>query len=126
MQHILSQEMGDEIAQLQILIDAISAEMVRLQESQRKLGIPVTISKKFMDRVVEIQRQIDILVAKNKGYDKSAKLKTEKKDAKVQLEDVRETQLQAVETSINQEMTRLNDYIYNGERYAPAIQFGNF
>ena len=125
MQHILSQEMGDEIAQLQILIDAISAEMVRLQESQRKLGIPVTISKKFMDRVVEIQRQIDILVAKNKGYDKSAKLKTEKKEAKVQLEDVRETQLQAVETSINQEMTRLNDYIYNGERYAPTIKFGN-
>ena len=125
MQHILSQEMGDEIAQLQILIDAISAEMVRLQESQRKLGIPVTISKKFMDRVVEIQRQIDILVAKNKGYDKSAKLKTEKKEAKVQLEDVRETQLQAVETSINQEMTRLNDYIYGGERYAPTIKFGN-
>ena len=125
MQHILSQEMGDEIAQLQILIDAISVEMVRLQESQRKLGIPVTISKKFMDRVVEIQRQIDILVAKNKGYDKSAKLKTEKKEAKVQLEDVRETQLQAVETSINQEMTRLNDYIYNGERYAPTIKFGN-
>lgn len=117
--------MGDEIAQLQILIDAISAEMVRLQESQRKLGIPVTISKKFMDRVVEVQRQIDILVAKNKGYDKSAKLKTEKKEAKVQLEDVRETQLQAVETSINQEMTRLNDYIYNGERYAPTIKFGN-
>lgn len=125
MQHILSQEMGNEIAQLQILIDAISAEMVRLQESQRKLGVPVTISKKFMDRVVEVQRQIDILVAKNKGYDKSAKLKTEKKEAKVQLEDVRETQLQAVETSINQEMTRLNDYIYDGERYAPAIKFGN-
>ena len=125
MQHILSQEMGEEIAQLQILIDAISAEMVRLQESQRKFGMPVTISKKFMDRVVEIQHQIDILVAKNKGYDKSAKLKTEKKEAKVQLEDVRETQLQAVETSINQEMTRLNDYIYGGERYAPTIKFGN-
>ena len=65
--------MGDEIAQLQILIDAILAEMVRLQESQRKLGILVTISKKIMDRVVEVQRQVDILVAKNKGYDKSAK-----------------------------------------------------
>lgn len=125
MQHILSQEMGDEIAQLQILIDAVSAEMTRLQEEQRKLGVPVTVSKKFMDSVVELQRQIDILVAKNKGYDKSAELKTEKKDAKTQLEDVRETQLQVVETSINQEMTRLNDYIYNGERYAPTIKFGN-
>lgn len=32
MQHILSQEMGDEIAQLQILIDAVSAEMARLRD----------------------------------------------------------------------------------------------
>ena len=125
MQLILSQEMGDEIAQLQILIDAVSAEMVRLQEVQRKLGVPVTVSKKFMDQVVDIQRKIDILTAKNKAYDKTAKLKTEKKDAKTQLEDVRETQLQVVEASINQEMTRLNDYIYNGERYAPTIKFGN-
>ena len=125
MQRILSQEMGDEIAQLQILIDAVSAEMARLQEAQRKLGVPVTVSKKFMDQVVDIQRKIDILTAKNKAYDKIAKLKTEKKDAKIQLEDVRETQLQVVETSINQEMTRLNDYIYGGERYAPTIKFGN-
>lgn len=125
MQHILSQEMEDEIAQLQILIDAVSTEMTRLQEAQRKLGVPVTVSKKFMDHVVDLQRQIDILTAKNKAYDKTAKLKTEKKDAKNQLEDVRETQLQVVETSINQEMTRLNDYIYGGERYAPTIKFGN-
>ena len=125
MQHILSQEMGEEIEQLQVLIDAITVEMNRLQDEQRKLGVPVTVSKKFVDRVVEVQRQIDILVAKNKGYDKSAKLKTEKKVARIQLEDVRETQLQVVETSINQEMTRLNDYIYGGERYAPTIKFGN-
>lgn len=125
MQRILSQEMGDEIAQLQILIDAVSAEMARLQEAQRKLGVPVTVSKKFMDQVVDIQRKIDILTAKNNAYDKTATLKTEKKDAKIQLEDVRETQLQVVETSINQEMTRLNDYIYGGERYAPTIKFGN-
>lgn len=125
MQRILSQEMGDEIAQLQILIDAVSAEMARLQEAQRKLGVPVTVSKKFMDQVVDIQRKIDILTAKNKAYDKTAELKIQKKDAKIQLEDVRETQLQVVETSINQEMTRLNGYIYGGERYAPTIKFGN-
>lgn len=42
----------------------------------------MTISKKIMDRVVEVQRQVDILVAKNKGYDKSAKLETEKRRIK--------------------------------------------
>ena len=125
MHRMLSQEMGDEIAQLQILIDSVTKEMNRLQEEQRKLGVPVTVSKKFMDCVLEVQRKIDILVAKNEGFEKSDKLKAEKKEAKAQLEDVRETQLQLVETSINQEMTRLNDFIYDGERYAPTIKFGN-
>ena len=125
MQSMLSREMGDEIAQLQILIAEVTLEMNRLQDEQRKLGVPVTVSKKFMDRVVYIQRQIDILDAKNKGFEKSQEVEEAKKEAKIQLEDVRETQLQVVETSINQEMTRLNDFIYNGERYAPTIKFGN-
>ena len=34
MQRMLSQEVGDEIAQLQILIDSVTAEMNRLQEEQ--------------------------------------------------------------------------------------------
>lgn len=125
MHRMLSQEMGDEVAHLQILIDSITKEMNRLQEEQRKLGVPVTVSKKFMDCVLEVQRKIDILVTKNEGFEKSDKLNAEKKEAKAQLEDVRETQLQLVETSINQEMTRLNDFIYDGERYAPTIKFGN-
>ena len=56
--------------------------MTRLQEAQRKLGVPVAVSKKFMDCVVEVQRQIDILTTKNKVYDKTAKLKIENKDEK--------------------------------------------
>lgn len=125
MHRMLLQEMSDEIAQLQILIASVTKEMNRLQEEQRKLGVPVTVSKKFMDCVLEVQRKIDILVAKNEGFEKSDELKAEKKEAKTQLEDAREKQLQLVETSINQEMTRLNDFIYDGERYAPTIKFGN-
>lgn len=66
MQSMLSREMDDEIAQLQILIAEVTLEMNRLQDEQRKLGVPVTVSKKFMDCVVDIQRQIDILDAKIK------------------------------------------------------------
>mgnify|MGYP006877199983 FL=1 len=84
---MLSREMGDEIAQLQILIAEVTLEMNRLQDEQRKLGVPVTVSKKFMDRVVDIQRQIDILDAKNKGFEKSQKVEEAKKEAKIQLEE---------------------------------------
>jgi len=125
MHAILTGEMSEEIAQLEVLIDAVSDEMKKLEEEQRQLGVPVNISKKFMQKYVEMQRQIDILTAQNKGYNATVKLTDETKAAKKNLEDVREQQLADVQTSINQEMTILNDFIYDGKRYAPEISFGS-
>lgn len=125
MHAILTGEMSEEIAQLEVLIDAVSDEMKKLEEEQRQLGVPVNISKKFMQKYVEMQRQIDILTAQNKGYNATVKLTDETKSAKKNLEDVREQQLADVQTSINQEMTILNDFIYDGKRYAPEISFGS-
>jgi len=124
-QTILTGEMSEEVAQLEVLIDAVSSEMKKLEEEQRQLGVPVNISKKFMQQYVEIQRRIDILTAQNKGYNATVQLTDETKAAKKNLENVREQQLKGVETSINQEMTRLNDFIYDGKRYAPEITFGS-
>lgn len=125
MHTILTGEMSEEIAQLEVLIEAVSAEMKKLEEEQRQLGVPVNISKKFMQKYVEMQRRIDILTAQNKGYNATVQLTDETKTAKKNLEDVREQQLADVQTSINQEMTILNDFIYDGKRYAPEISFGS-
>lgn len=125
MHTILTGEMSEEIAQLEVLIDAVSDEMKKLEEEQRQLGVPVNISKKFMQKYVEMQRRIDILTAQNKGYNATVKLTDETKAAKKNLEDVREQQLAEVQISINQEMTILNDFIYDGKRYAPEISFGS-
>ena len=125
MQTILTGEMSEEIAHLEVLIDAVSDEMKKLEEEQRQLGVPVNISKKFMQKYVEMQRRIDILTAQNRGYNATTQLAAETKVAKKNLEDVREQQLKEVQASINQEMTILNDFIYDGKRYAPEISFGN-
>ena len=65
---ILTGEMSEEIAHLEVLIDAVSDEMKKLEAEQRQLGVPVNISKKFMQQYVEMQRRIDILTAQNRGY----------------------------------------------------------
>ena len=76
-----------------------------------------------MQKYVEMQRRIDILTAQNRGYNATTQLAAETKVAKKNLEDVREQQLKEVQASINQEMTILNDFIYDGKRYAPEISF---
>lgn len=122
-QNILSDEMTDEILRLDILIDEVTKEIRKLEEEQRVLGIPVNISKKYMQQFLELQERIKVLKEKNVGYAATKDSATATKAAKLELERARESQLTIIQKAINEEMVRLNDMIYDGERYAPDITF---
>lgn len=124
-QMILTGEMTDEVSRLELLIQTATNELQKLEDEQRKLGIPTRISKKFLDRTVELRSRISLLKTQNEGYESTQVLKKETKDAKEQMETARENQLKKLETIINQAMVRLNDFIYDGNQYAPEIHFGN-
>lgn len=122
-QHILSDEMADEISRLDILIEEVTKEVRKLEEEQRKLGIPVNVSKKYMEQYLALQERIKTLKAKNAGFTATKNDAAATKAAKSELEKARESQLAIIQQAINQEMVRLNDMIYDGERYAPDITF---
>ena len=125
MQVILTGEMTDEVQRLETLITAATEELRKLEERQRELGVPTHISKKFLDRIVSLRSRISLLKKQNKGYDESRTLAAQTKEAKKRMEDARKGQLDIVETTINQEMVRTNDFIYDGQRYAPEIKFSD-
>lgn len=125
MQSILIGEMTSEVERLELLVASATNEMLRLEDEQRKLGIPTHISKKFLERVVELERRIAVLKAENQGFIDKKKLDEETKSAKVQMISAREEQLAKIQAMINQEMVRLNDFIYDKKRYAPEIRFSN-
>lgn len=122
-QSILTGEMTDEVSRLEMLITAATEEVTKLEEEQRKLGIPTHVSKRFLDKTVELRSRISFLKKQNQGYDDTKALAAETKAAKEQMETAREDQLSKVETMINQNMLRLNDFIYDAQRYAPEIHF---
>lgn len=125
MQTILTGEMTSEVERLELLITAATEEMHGLEDEQRKLGVPTHLSKKFLDKVVDLERRIAVLEAQNQGFFDKKKLDEETKSAKAQLIAAREEQLTKIQAVINQEMVRLNDFIYEKKRYAPEIQFSN-
>lgn len=125
MQSILTGEMTDEVSRLELLIATANEEVKKLEDEQRKLGVPTSVSKKFIDKTVELRSRISFLQKQNKGYSDTQTLKADTKAAKEQMESAREDQLDKLETMINQAMVRLNDFIYDEEQYAPEIHFGN-
>ncbi|MGI5933153.1 MAG: DUF2326 domain-containing protein [Eubacterium sp.] len=125
MQTILTDEMSDEVKRLEALIAQSTKEVERLEDEQRKLGVPTRVSKKFLDETVKMRSRINFLKLQNEGYDESKELAEQTKEAKTSMEDARKNQLDSVQTIINQEMVRLNDFIYDGKRYAPEIEFSD-
>ena len=124
-QAILSSEMSSEVERLELLIATATDEVAKMEAEQRALGLPTRISKKFLEQVAEINRKISILQKQNEGKKKNDDLKKNTTDSRIRMEEARTSQLETVQTILNQEMTRLNDFIYNATRYAPEIRFGN-
>jgi len=104
MQTILTDEMTDEVQKLELLIEAATAEMQKLEEEQRKLGIPTHVSKKFIDQTVSLRSRINFLKKQNEGYDAKKDLEKDTKAAKQRMESAREEQLQKIQAIINQDL----------------------
>ena len=124
-QGILKEAIDDEIDRLQTLIDALTAEIEELQEEQRKLGVPVSLPRKFIEKHTELSRKIASLTAQNKARESAAELDKEVREAKAALKDVEIEVLNAIADQINEQMIQYNEYIYNGTRNAPVIKFEN-
>lgn len=121
MQRILNTELNDEAQRLQMLISSLDAEISELEENQRRLGIPSSMPKSFLDTYTAISHRIDDLKAQNEAYDNNKGYSADVVTAKADLASAEEAELRNVESTINEQMVRLNDIIYNKTRKAPVI-----
>jgi len=121
MQQILITELNDEAQRLSILIASLDTEISSLEEEQRKLGIPTTMPKTFLDSYTAISHRIDDLKAQNDAYDNTKDYAAEVITAKSDLTTAQETELRSIASEINAQMVRYNDIIYDKNRQAPVI-----
>ena len=118
---ILKQQMEDEILRLSTLVAAATDEIQVLEEEQRSHGSLAAMSKAFLDKFSHYRQQIDTLRNQNKAYDDAKTFADDIKAAKQALKDAEDTILRNIESMINSQMTRYNDFVYNQTRKAPEI-----
>lgn len=120
---ILSMEMDEEAESLQILIRAATEEIQRLEQQLAELGVPLQIPKPFLDRYSELNKQIGGMRAQNEAYIKTNELKEEVKEIETRLDEAEMQVLHQIEASLNAQMVRYNDSLYEVPREAPTIRF---
>lgn len=118
---ILKEEYQEEAERLQILIDSINSKIEHLKEELNKHGVPAGIPRGYLKKYTEIQKNIEKYEAQNKNFDLLKELRDSKKSAAEKLEQVEAKQLRTVESTINEQMVRFNDSIYETKRKAPVL-----
>ena len=81
------------------------------------------LSKAILARHSELLKAIDRMNAENEAYDKLQILKKNKQEDDARLQDIRQKKLAEVSYQLNDEMSRLNDAIYEGSYNAPVLDF---
>ena len=122
---ILSNDLDEEAASLQVLIQAANEEIRKLEAKLAEMGIPIQVPKSFLDKYSDIEAQISTLRAQNAAYESKKKFKAESDETGKELDDSERKVLDDIENKLNSQMTRLNDRVYEERREAPSIKFKN-
>ena len=123
MSGILNTELDEEAKELQTLIRTTTDEIQKLEQKIAELGIPLQVPKTFLDRYSELGKQISAMKSQNEAYTKTMELKDEVKDIEVRLDEAEMQVLHQIEASLNAQMVRYNDLLYEVPREAPTIRF---
>ena len=120
---ILDSELGDEAQSLQVLMQAATQEIQKLEAELVELGIPIQVPKPFLEKYSELQREISALESQNEAFEQTEQFKADVEAVEKDL-DVAESQvLRDIEDMLNAQMVRYNDRVYEVRREAPTIKF---
>lgn len=118
---ILQNEFSEEYLRLKELVLSMNDELQQLQNEYMVLGVPVHVSKTYIDKIIKLRREIDLLEAQNYGYELKTGLQEKRKFYTDQYKKIFDKELRNIESVINQQILRYNDFVYSNERKAPVL-----
>src|SRR5699024_2212514 len=96
-----------------------------LKVELKKKGNTDDIKKDYQKKYTKKQKKIEKYEAQNKNFDLLKELRDSKKSAAEKLKQIEAKQLRTVESTINEQMVRFNDAIYETKRKAPVLKLGD-
>lgn len=109
---------GELLGQAKATKEAAEKELALLSNDGR-------VSEKLVSKIAEIKANIDVLQRANNIHQQEKECKGDIEGFKTQSADVVHRQLVEIETALNTEMEKLNEYIYSNGRKAPIIHFSD-
>ena len=118
---IYKSQLRKEKALLKKDIDKYSQIILDLEEQLTKLVSNPNLSKIILKKHAESLREMSRMQQENEAYLKQKELKSEHDEDKSNLSKIKFEKLSVLSKTINDEMQRINDVIYDGEYKSPVL-----
>lgn len=118
---VLKKEFKENAESIQAMIDLASEEITKLEQQIVKIGKVENVSKLILDRYAAIENEIKILQEANENFEKVAELHSKTKEMEERLNGLVLEQIAVLQQQINEKMSELNHYIYNGRKTSPVL-----
>ena len=123
---ILNEEFTAEKKLLGEKIQEIKESLKQISQNISELNISNTISKDFLDKHSDLNKQIAALTEQNKAFLEESQLQDSKKAATQNLESNVIHILSEIQNQLNRKMYEFNNSLYEEKRHAPKIELKNY
>ena len=120
---ILDAELTDEAQSLQVLMQAATQEIQKLESELIELGITIQVPQTFLEKYTEIQKEISALESQNEAFIQTQQFKADAETLNKELDQAESQVLRDIEDMLNAQMVRYNDKLYEERHEAPTIKF---
>lgn len=122
---ILKKEYKEELARLESLKISYDETISSLKNDLNRHGTPANIPTSYLQKFSSIEKQKSMLENQNSDYLELLELKNKRKENKNHLKGIEEKELNNISSTINEQMVRFNDRIYERKRKAPVLKFNS-
>lgn len=123
---ILNEEFTSEKKLLKEKIHEIKRSLEDISRYMSEMKISNSISKDFLDKHSDLNKQIAALTEQNKAFLEESQLQDSKKAATHNLESNVEHILSEIQSQLNNQMYAFNNGLYEEKRNAPTIELKNY
>jgi len=122
---VLNTEFEETKDHLTNLISVAKDEIKYIEQEIKSTGLTPKISRSVLEDYSAIKGEIKGLERANAAYYKMEELKEIAKSLENRLNALLEEQIGFLQSMINVEMDKINDYVYNGEKLPPVLTIKN-
>ncbi len=121
---VLKSELREEKKHLENLLNELETDIGETESNLKSIP-SANLSKIVLQKHSNIIKEIEQLSQENARYDQEEQISSAAQKASDRAKNMRIEQLSYLQNIINQQMAKINDFIYNGRKIPPTLTFND-